>query len=47
MRPQFYDNLIPSGTKIYEMKQPIIDVFYDNLIPSGTKINEVSFQTFI
>ena len=34
----FYDNLIPSGTKMNMLNVFIDLTFYDNLIPSGTKM---------
>ena len=36
--PEFYDNLISSGTKIMAIAIVSCASFYDNLISSGTKI---------
>ena len=37
-RLRFYDNSIPSGTKITALYIQNLIKFYDNSIPSGTKI---------
>ena len=34
----FYDNLISSGTKMWNLYKAVRQLFYDNLISSGTKI---------
>ena len=38
--PEFYDNLISSGTKIKFRVILIAKWFYDNLISSGTKMTK-------